>query len=175
MDLQLALILFVLGLGLWTFLPDSVTRGLGPLVHAAAGAVRALARAGGRAGYRLLCWVFDTPPVRLSQEAPTALTSSASGVGLPDRPSDPQTDADRPAQTAVLTPTPEARRAAMLDICRALRAAGYGREEARAVLRGAGLSLDNNLWTEAAPPPPEATRRTPIADRPTAAEFQQPA
>ena len=50
-----------------------------------------------------------------------------------------------------------------------MRAAGIGRENARAALRGVGIAFDNNLWTDAAPPP--NVHLTPIVGRQTDAQF----
>lgn len=65
-------------------------------------------------------------------------------------------------------PTPAApSRAIMLDIFKTLRKYEMPREEARAMLRLLALPLDNNLWKDAAPPPPEAPpERAPISGRP---------
>ena len=63
------------------------------------------------------------------------------------------------------TPAPAPRlQAATLDTCKSLRAHGYSREEARALLRSLDRTLDNNVWAAAAPPPPPDV--TPIAGRP---------
>lgn len=71
---------------------------------------------------------------------------------------------DRPT---MLVPT----RAEMLDIFKVLRARGVKRDELRGPWRAAGLPLDNNLWTEATPPDDD-THITPIAGRPTRAQFE---
>jgi hypothetical protein len=81
-------------------------------------------------------------------------------------PSSLQTD-DRRTPDRPMIPLPS--RDVMLDTYRTLRKLGMAREEARMMLRALGLPLDNNLWTQAAPPPPEHV--TPIAGRPTAAQF----
>lgn len=78
---------------------------------------------------------------------------------------DSRQTADRPT---MLVPTREQ----TLDIFRAMRAAGMKRETISGPWRAAGLKFDNNLWTEAAPPPPEEPPQvTPIAGRPTRAQF----
>lgn len=69
---------------------------------------------------------------------------------------------DRPAVAA------EPSREIMLDMFRLMREYGIPRERARPILKAAGLKLDNNLWTEAAP---EEEYTTPIANRPTKAVF----
>lgn len=76
---------------------------------------------------------------------------------------DSRQTADRPALS-------EPSRQIMFDVFMLMRKYGIPREEARPVLKAAGWKLDNNLWADAAPPDPE--RLTPIAGRPTRAEFQ---
>lgn len=56
-----------------------------------------------------------------------------------------------------------------LDICKALRLRGFSRDEARQLFRAFHQPLDNNLWTQAAPPEDEYI--TPIAGRSTRAQF----
>ena len=73
-------------------------------------------------------------------------------------------------QTADKPPPAAPSRDVMLNTYRLLRKYGIPREEARPVLKAAGFPLDNNLWADAAPPEP--ARVTPIAGRPTRAEFQ---
>lgn len=80
-----------------------------------------------------------------------------------------QTDARQtPDRPMIPVPTPEE----MLDIFRVLRSAGVKREELRVVWKAARLPLDNNLWSQAAPPEPQTV--TPIAGRPTNAQFHDP-
>lgn len=71
-------------------------------------------------------------------------------------------------------PTPT--REEMLDIFKVLRAAGIKREALAGPWRAAGLPLDTNLWSQAAPPekPTEqgAIHLTPIVGRPTSAKFE---
>ena len=63
----------------------------------------------------------------------------------------------------------------ILDIFKAMRAAGMKRESVSAAWRAAGLPFDNNLWTEAAPPPEEKPAHvTPFVGRPTNADFRDP-
>lgn len=66
---------------------------------------------------------------------------------------------------------PSLPRDVMLDIYRLLRAHNVPREKARPALKAAGIPLDNNLWTEAAPPEEESEYSTPIAGRTTKATF----
>ncbi len=88
-----------------------------------------------------------------------------------DRPAAPlllQTDdrqTPRPAQWPKLTPDET------LDICKVLRRRGFLRDEARLIFRAFHQPLDNNLWAAAAPD--EDTHLTPIAGRPTKAQFEQ--
>lgn len=72
-------------------------------------------------------------------------------------------------QTADRRTMPVPTREEMLDIFKALRAAGVKRENIAGVWRAAGLPLDTNLWAAAAPPPAQTV--TPIAGRPTSAVF----
>lgn len=78
-----------------------------------------------------------------------------------------QTPLQTPDRRTIPVPTPTE----MLDIFKVLRAAGVNREALRGPWRAAGLPLDNNLWTAAAPP--EDTHTTPIAGRRTSAQFEQ--
>jgi hypothetical protein len=60
----------------------------------------------------------------------------------------------------------------MLDTYRLLRKHGMAREEARPMLKALGLPLDNNLWTEAAPPSKDDdVLITPYAGRATKRSF----
>lgn len=61
-------------------------------------------------------------------------------------------------------------RAELLTLFKALRAAGIKRDDIRPALKGVGLPLDNNLWTEAAPL--EEEHITPIVGRRTDARFE---
>jgi len=72
---------------------------------------------------------------------------------------------NRPREVALIS------RDVMLDMFRLLREYNVPREKARSVLKAAGLPLDNNLWTAAAPD--DDTHLTPIAGRPTKAQFEQ--
>lgn len=99
------------------------------------------------------------------------MSSTSAGETFVSAPSAVQTDdkqiADRP-----MMPVPT--REEIFDIFRVLRAAGVNREMLRGPWNAAGLKLDNNLWTQAAPPPEEPISITPIAGRPTNAEFRDP-
>lgn len=84
-----------------------------------------------------------------------------------------QTDGQADRQTAAPAPIG---RDIMLDICRDLRAHGYSRDGARVLLRKLGQSLDNNVWSDAAPPTKAATVEddtliTPYAGRRTKASY----
>lgn len=76
-------------------------------------------------------------------------------------------------QTEPQTDRPPLTREIMLDVYKLLREHNVSRERARPILKAAGIPLDNNLWTQAAPPP-EPISVTPIAGRPTNAEFRDP-
>jgi hypothetical protein len=60
----------------------------------------------------------------------------------------------------------------MLDICTTLRRRGFSRDEARALLNLCGLPLDNNVWAQVPLEQPEPEYTTPIAGRPTSAQFE---
>jgi len=78
-------------------------------------------------------------------------------------------------QTEVQTDKPALSREIMLDIYRLLREHQVPREKARPVLKAAGIPLDNNLWSQVAPPSQEPTELTPIAGRPKSGQFHDPA
>jgi hypothetical protein len=60
----------------------------------------------------------------------------------------------------------------LLTVYALMRKYNIPREEARAALKAAGLPLGNDVWTQAAPPAPEEPQTiTPIAGRPTNAQF----
>lgn len=88
----------------------------------------------------------------------------------PIAPSSLQTD--RP-QTADRPMMPVPTQDKILDIFRAMRAAGMKREAVSGAWRAAGLPFDNNLWAKAAPADDERLTPTPIAGRPTKASFYQ--
>mgnify|MGYP001580893279 CR=1 FL=1 len=95
--------------------------------------------------------------------------SSSVDYASSSAPSSLQTDnrqtTDRPA-VPMFTP------AVKLDTYRLLRRHGVKRDDARPILQAIGMGLDNNLWTQAAPPATEPTYATPIAGRTTSAQFQ---
>lgn len=99
------------------------------------------------------------------------ITSSAREDAIESAPPSLQTEVRRDQDQ---TDDPKARRAKLLDTYRALRKLGMSRDDARALLKPWGIPLDNNLWTQAAPPPEEPVSLTPIAGRPTSAEFRDP-
>ena len=99
------------------------------------------------------------------QPAP-ALMSRVEDDRAPSMPSSLQTDSRQTSDKAMM-PVPS--RDIMLNTYKLLRKYGIPREEARPVLKAAGLPLDNNLWVDAAPPEPE--HLTPIVGRPTSARF----
>lgn len=101
--------------------------------------------------------VVNSSPVVMSR----AEDDTIENPPLSLRQTDPQTD--RPPIT----------REIMLDVYKLLREHNVSRERARPILKAAGIPLDNNLWTQAAPPP-EPISVTPIAGRPTNAEFRDP-
>lgn len=122
----------------------------------------------------------DSPPAapptaarvnHLAPDAPIILSSSPPRLASETAPSvqtDGQTRGDR---TMIPMPTT----AQMLDSCRVLRQAGLTRDQARAALKALGLPLDNNLWSQAAPPaaPTDDDQLivTPFAGRVTRREY----
>lgn len=162
MDLSDAFYLFLVGVAAWVFLPRRWRRAVvaardtwwetaRPRLWEALIILEAAAH---RA-------VVGPPRVKGSPPPAPALMSRTSGEAPDDRASSPQTD----GQTDGAAPTMSApNREQMLDIFKVLRAAGVKREDLRPAWRAAGLPLDNNLWSEAAPPPPPA--QTPIGETP---------
>jgi hypothetical protein len=57
----------------------------------------------------------------------------------------------------------------LLTLYRLMRGAGIKREDAQAACAACGLPFNNNVWARADPPPP--ARITPVAGRPTDADF----
>lgn len=84
--------------------------------------------------------------------------------------SPPRTDAGTDGRTPPITPE---LRPASLDTVRELRAHGFTRDAARALLRGLGYSLGNNTWADAAPATPADDDEiiTPYAGRRTKASY----
>lgn len=72
-------------------------------------------------------------------------------------PSSPQTDGQTDQTDGADAPAdPAPGRTELLTLYRLLRDAGVTREAARPALRGVGIAIDNNLWSEARPPAPAA-------------------
>lgn len=71
----------------------------------------------------------------------------------------------RPQTASDQTEDPRARRAKLLDTYRVLRKLGMNRDDARALLKPWDIPLDNNLWSQAAPPPEEPQEKAPISGR----------
>lgn len=117
---------------------------------------------------RLVAWWDRVRSVKHSQNSNAVVMSRSRENERPSLPSSLQTDS---RQTADRPMIPMPSRDIMLDIYKLLRKHGVPREDARPVLKAAGLPLDNNLWSQAAPPEPIAV--TPIAGRPTSAAFRQ--
>lgn len=109
-------------------------------------------------------------PVKHSDDSASHVMSRSEDDDPPYVPSLLQTDdVQTPDQTAMAA----ARRRKLLDTYRPLRRLGMTRDDARAFLKTWDIPLDNNLWTEAAPPDPEdAPHVTPIVGRPTSARFE---
>lgn len=80
--------------------------------------------------------------------------------------SSPKTDA---TQTPY-RPTPNKSKAEeYLTLCQLMRAHGVKRDDALAVFQTCGIPFNSNVWRDAAPPEP--AQITPIAGRPTDADF----
>lgn len=92
--------------------------------------------------------------------------SSAGAGDQKSRPSSKETDA---RQTPDTPAPPRMRAEELLTVCRLMRAAGIRREDAQAAFMASGLPFNNNVWASAAPPPPAHV--TPVAGRPTDADF----
>jgi hypothetical protein len=103
-----------------------------------------------------------------SQDAAPVVMSRSEDGDTRLRPSVSQTDN---RQTTDSAPRALPSRDVMLDTYKLLRKYGIPREEARPILKAAGLPLDNNLWSQAAPAQNDAIYITPIAGRPTSASY----
>lgn len=102
-----------------------------------------------------------------SEEEPAVVMLPAPPAAVVEVPSSLQTDGlQTPDRPTMAVPTQEK----ILDIFRACRAAGMKRDALSAPWRAAGLPFDNNLWSKAAPE--EEPQLTPIAGRPTKAQFE---
>lgn len=102
----------------------------------------------------------------VSTITPSALPVVMSNRPTPSIPSPSlslETDAPK-APDRPMMPVPT--RDQMLDIFKVLRAAGVSRDTIGPAWRAAGLPLNNNLWSDAAPDPDDAIILTPIARRP---------
>lgn len=95
------------------------------------------------------------------------ITSSSADDARPMA-SRPRTDEAQDGRTPTQAPD---LRPVTLDGARSLRAHGYTRDEARAFLKGEGLSLGNNTWSQAAPADDDADYVTPYAGRRTKAQY----
>jgi hypothetical protein len=97
------------------------------------------------------------PPEIMSSATPKPMSSPALSL---------ETDAPKaPDRPMMPVPTKEQ----MLDIFKVLRAAGVSREAIGPAWRAAGLPLNNNLWSDAAPPDDEIV--TPYAGRVTKKDY----
>ena len=81
-------------------------------------------------------------------------------------PSSLETDA---RQTRDAPALPKMKAEELLTLCRLMRVHGIGREEAQAAFTASGLPFNNNVWASAKPSP--AAHLTPVAGRPTDADF----
>jgi hypothetical protein len=118
-------------------------------------------------------WGVVTKPETVNDyEEDASVVMSRAQQSAPEHPaSSLQTDARQtPDRPMIAKPTPEQ----MLDIFKVLRIYGVKREAIAKAWRAAGLPLDTNLWTDAAPPAPDdPPTLTPIARRPTSAKFHE--
>lgn len=101
--------------------------------------------------------------------------SSADAAMPPSRLSSLETDrrADRQTEQPARVSAEQ-----LLTLYQLMRAAGIGREDARAAFKAAGLPLNNDVWSKAAPPPKvpqptddDDTMITPYAGRRTRASY----
>lgn len=111
----------------------------------------------------------DRYVVNRYEEDDAPIMSRSEETHAPSMPSSLQTDG---RQTADRQPAAQPSRDVMLDTYKRLRKLNMSRDEARTMLKALGLPLDNNLWTQAAPAEDEIIRVTPIAGRPTKAQFE---
>jgi hypothetical protein len=129
---------------------------------------------GGIYAFGRMAWVkvFGAPaePVKSSPVSAGAVMSRAAEPAAATGASDLKTDG-MPRQTDA--PPVVTFPSATLDMCKDLRAHGYSREDARAFLKLAGFSLNNNTWAQAKPAESAPVSLTPIAGRPTAATFAE--
>lgn len=162
----------VIVLTLWTLIPrvvrQALREGAGPLVHALAEGVRAVARPAWAACYVALCRLYRVKDF----EAPRARPAPAAEPAPADRQTDRLADALLSAQT---TPN-DAAGALRLDRTRkaviaVLVDSGWSVSEIRAVLKGDNTALSAEIA--------EATNHraeqytTPVAKRPSAGTFQK--
>jgi hypothetical protein len=70
--------------------------------------------------------------------------------------------------------TPRIKAEDLLTLCKLMRAAGIGREDAQEAFRVSGLPFNNNVWAKAIPSQgsAESSYVTPIVGRPTSARFE---
>jgi len=166
-DVVFLLTMLVMGLTLWTFLPASLRHalraGAGPLVHALAEGVRAVARPAWAACYAGLCRLYGVKPLAAPAAASTRQNTT-------DARTDGRTDlADGPDLTPArlrLDRTRQGLIAVLVD-------SGWTKTEIREVLKGANEVIGAEV--DAAIAARGALHETPIAQRPTSAKFQQPA
>ena len=106
---------------------------------------------------------YETPPAAVMSRPETAAP--------PFIPSSLRTDDGR---TETTTPQPKFTEEQLLTLYALLRSSGVTRDRATPALKAAGIPVNNNLWTRAAPPAPteDGEYRTPIAGRPTSAVFE---
>lgn len=122
---------------------------------------------------RLWDWLINWRPVNHSEEAAPALMSRAEYRA----PVDPLSSKDGRTDETPDGWAPS--RDDLLTFYKILRAHGVGREEIRPALKTLRVPLSNDIWRDAAPPPPAAPAapdyQTPIANRPTSAAFSDEA
>jgi len=99
-----------------------------------------------------------------------AVMSRASADPIADAPSSEdgrETDARR---TPIVLPERKIRAEELLTLCTLMRRYDIPREAAAAAFKAVDLPFNNNVWSKAAPEEPPTL--TPIAGRPTAAQFR---
>jgi hypothetical protein len=111
--------------------------------------------------------------VKDNEPTPAVIMSRPEYATPLSTPSSLRTDDGRTETTA---PQPRFTEDQLLTLYALLRSSGVTRDRATPALKAAGIPVNNNLWTRAAPPAPadDGEYRTPIAGRPAdAALFRE--
>lgn len=110
----------------------------------------------------------DYGVISVNDSPPDVMSDAGEGVPV-IAPSSLGTDA---ARTPDGQSTHKIRGEELLTLYQLMRRYNIPRDEAQAALKSCGLPMSNGTWAKAAPPPPEEPQMlTPIAGRPTSAQF----